>query len=125
MPISEWTFREVRETLRKLYRDTSAPKEVRRRILEASVRAPQEWHRDAIRAADASGDEDWTLTAVFAMRLVPGFEREILVVMESENPDVHYEAVCAAGVWSVGQPGLTSPRPSPPRKVTSPCDSPR
>jgi hypothetical protein len=101
VPISERTFREVRESLRRLFRDASVPKDVRRRILEASVRAPEEWHRDAIRAAYASGDEDWTLTAVFGMRYVPGFEREIVAALESENPDVHYEAVCAAGVWSV------------------------
>jgi hypothetical protein len=101
VPISERTFREVRESLRRLFRDASVPKGVRRRILEASVRAPEEWHRDAIRAAYASGDEDWTLTAVFGMRFVAGFKREILAALESENPDVHYEAVCAAGAWSV------------------------
>jgi hypothetical protein len=101
VPISERTFREVREALQTLFRDADAPQEVRRRILEASVRAPEVWHRDAIRAAYASGDEDWTLTAVFCMRFVSGFEREIVATLESENPDVHYEAVCAAGVWSV------------------------
>ena len=41
------------------------------------------------------------MTAVFGMRYVPGFEREIVAALESENPGVHYEAVCAAGVWSV------------------------
>ncbi len=101
VPISERTFREVCELLRELFRDASVPKDVRRRILEASVRAPQEWHHDAIRTAYASGDEDWTLTAVFGMRFVPGFEREILAALESENPDIHYEAVEAAGVWGV------------------------
>jgi hypothetical protein len=101
VPISEQTFREVQESLRKLFRDADIPKDVRRRILEASVRAPQEWHGDAIRAAFASGDEDWKLTAVFCMRFVRGFEKEILVALESDNPDIHYEAVCAAGAWSV------------------------
>jgi len=101
VPISERIFSEIRESLRTLFRDASVPKDVRRRILEASVRAPADWHRGAIRAAHASGDEDWTLTAVFGMRYVPGFEREIVAALESENPGVHYEAVCAAGVWSV------------------------
>lgn len=101
VPISERTFREVRESLHRLFRDAGVPKDVRRRILEASVRAPEEWHRDAIRAAYASRDEDWRLTAVFGMRFVSGFEREIVAALESENPDVRYEAVCAAGVWSV------------------------
>ena len=44
--------------------------EVRRRILEASVRAPQDWHAEAIRAAYASREADWKLTAVFCMRFV-------------------------------------------------------
>jgi hypothetical protein len=55
--------------------DASVPTDVRRRILEASVRAPQDWHRDAIRAAYASDDDVWRLTAVFCMRSVRGFER--------------------------------------------------
>ena len=101
MPISERTFREVRESLRRLFRDADVPGEVRRRILEASVRAPEEWHRDAIRAAYASGDQAWKLTAVFCMRFVRGFEREIVAALESDNPGILNEAVCAAGVWSV------------------------
>lgn len=43
------------------------PKEVRRRVLEGSVRAPQDWHKDAITEAYAGNDELWKLTAVFAM----------------------------------------------------------
>ena len=101
VPISERTFREIRDSLRTLFRDASVLKDVRRRIVEASVRAPEDWHREAIRAAYASEDEDWKLTAVFGMRYVSGFDREIVAALESENPDVHYEAVCAAGVWSV------------------------
>ena len=97
VPISEGMFHKIVNTLRMLYADTSIPKEVRRRILEGSVRAPQGWHRQAIRAAWSSGDEDWTLTAVFAMRWVRGFDREILEALISSNPDIHYEAVCAAG----------------------------
>jgi HEAT repeat protein len=69
--------------------------------LEASVRAPQEWHPDAIRAAYSSEDEAWRLTAVFCMRYVRGFDAQILEALESENPDIHYEAVCAAGNWGV------------------------
>ena len=42
--------------------DSSIPKQVRRRILEASVRAPEDWHQNAIRAAYSSGDKDWMLT---------------------------------------------------------------
>jgi HEAT repeat protein len=35
-------------------------------------------------------------------REAEGFEREIVAALEGQNPDVRYEAVCAAGVWSVG-----------------------
>src|SRR5580658_717746 len=69
-PITERGFRKIQHSLRKLYLDASTPKEARRRILEASVRAPEEWHQDAIREAYSSGDQEWMLTAVFGMRYI-------------------------------------------------------
>lgn len=101
VPISESTFRRIDVALRKLYMDGGVPKEVRRRILEASVRAPQDWHPDAIRAAYKSREREWRQTAVFAMRWVDGFEAEILESLESRDPAVRYEAVCAAGNWGI------------------------
>jgi hypothetical protein len=35
------------------------------------------------------------------MRFVRGFDDQILAALESGNPDIHYEAVCAAGNWGV------------------------
>jgi hypothetical protein len=102
LPIAERTFHRIQEALRTLYMDASVPTDVRRRILEASVRAPQDWHRDAIRAAYASDDDVWRLTAVFCMRFVRGFDAQILEALDSANPDIHYEAVIAAGNWAVG-----------------------
>jgi hypothetical protein len=52
-------------------------------VLEASVRAPQDWHLDAIREAYSSTDEAWSLTAVFCMRFVRGFNEQILEALES------------------------------------------
>jgi hypothetical protein len=101
LAISEDTFRGIQDSLCKLYMDTDVPKEVRRRILEASVRARQDWHQDAIRAAYSSDDEEWKLTAVFSMRWVRGFDDLILEALESANPEIHYEAVCAAGTWEL------------------------
>jgi hypothetical protein len=101
IPISENAFHKIQDSLYRLYMDASVPKNVRRRILEASVRAPQDWHKGAVRAAYYSDDEDWRLTAVFSMRWIRGFEREILEALESDNRDVHYEAVCAAGNWEI------------------------
>jgi hypothetical protein len=103
VPISENTFHEIQESLCKLYMDTDTPKEVRRRILEASVRAPQDWHRDAIHEAYFSNDEAWKLTAVFCMGFVRGFKEQILEALETENRDIHYHAVCAAGNWEVDE----------------------
>jgi tetratricopeptide (TPR) repeat protein len=101
VPITEQTFRTTQETLHKLYMDADVPKELRRRILEASVRAPQSWHEDAVRKAYFSNDDTWNLTAVFCMRFVPGFESEIMESLKSPNQDIQYQAVCAAGNWGV------------------------
>ncbi len=101
VPISEETFQRIQESLRKLYTDTDIPKEVRRRILEGSVRAPEDWHREAIRDAYSSDDASWRLTAVFGMGYIRGFDTEILEALENENEDIHYQAVCAAGNWEV------------------------
>ena len=101
VPISEETFHRLQESLRKQYLDADIAKNVRRRILEASVRAPQDWHQDAIRAIYSLEDELWRLTAVFCMRFIRGFDDEIVEALESEDPEIHYQAVCAAGVWGV------------------------
>ena len=84
-----------------LYFDAGVPKYVRRRILEAAVRAPQEWHRDAILAAYTSEDDQWKLTAVFCMSYVSGFDEQILTSLESSEPLILYHAVCAAGYMGV------------------------
>jgi hypothetical protein len=101
VPISEPMFLRIREALRQVYTDAGVPKEVRRRVLEASVRAPEDWHPDAVRAAYASGDEEWVLTAVFCMQFVRGFDDQILESLDSGNPEIHCEAVCAAGNWEL------------------------
>lgn len=101
VPISEKTFRKVKQALRKVYLDSSVPKLVRRRTLEAAVRAPEEWHTGAIRTAYASADQEWKLTAVFCMQYVRGFDKEILEALESADPAIHYEAIRAAGNWEV------------------------
>ena len=101
VPITEHTFRNILDSMEKLYLDNSVPKEVRRRILEASVRAPETWHQDAIRNAYSSGDKEWMLTAVFSMRWVRGFDDQILLALKSVDPEIHYEAVNAASNWEL------------------------
>jgi uncharacterized protein (UPF0147 family) len=101
MPITHRTFRNIQDWLRKLYFDNSVPKEVRRRILEASVRAPEEWQQNAIRAAYSSGDKEWILTAVFSMRWVRGFDDQILEALKSGDAEIQCEAIQAAGNWGL------------------------
>jgi len=101
VPIKASTFRNIQETFQSLYFDNSIPQQVRRRVLEASVRAPQGWHGDAIRAAYSSGERDWMLTAVFSMRWVRGFDDQILEALKSADPDIHYEAIAAADTWGL------------------------
>jgi hypothetical protein len=96
-PISEEEFDRIREELRKTFEDRSLPKELRRRVLEASVRAPQDWHTDAVREAYSTGDRDWTLTAAFCMRYVPDFDAEIMKLLDSKDEEIRYEAISAAG----------------------------
>lgn len=103
VPITEPTFRRIQESLHQLYADAGVPKHARRRILEASVRAPQDWHGEAVRAAYASEDEDWKLTGVFCMRFIRGFDEQILEALDSKNQSIHYEAVIAAGNWELDE----------------------
>jgi hypothetical protein len=101
MPITQRMFRNIQDWLHKLHFDNSIPKEVRRRILEASVRAPEEWHQNAIRAAYSSGDKEWILTAVFSMRWVRGFDDQILEALKSRDAEIQCEAIQAAGNWGL------------------------
>lgn len=101
--ISEHLFHKIQASLRKGYMDAHTPKEVRRRILEGSVRAPEDWHQAAIREAYLSDDPDWRLTAVFGMQYVGGFNAEILEALSSQNEDIQYHAVRASGNWEVAE----------------------
>ncbi len=99
--ISEDVFNSIQQSLHDLYLDTDVTQEVRRKILEVSVRAPQAWHQEAVRTAYADNNDDWRLTAVFCMRFVRSFDDLILEALDSDSEDMHYQAVCAAGNWGV------------------------
>jgi hypothetical protein len=99
--ISEKTFDKITQTLHTTFLDTGLPKFLRRRILEGSVRAPQDWHTEAIRTAYTSDDPEWKLTAVFCMNYVGEFQEQIVESLGSANPEIRYEAVTAAGNWEV------------------------
>ena len=99
--ISEEEFHKLKKSLKHLYYDASVPEEVRRSILEAIIRAPEDWHTAAVRAAFNSSDEGWRITAVFCMRFINGFDRQILDSLASDNPNIRYQAIVAAGNWGL------------------------
>jgi hypothetical protein len=101
VPITQETFKTIERVLHELYFNDGTPKLVRRRIMEASVRSPRDWHRAAIHDAYSSGDKDWVLTAVFCMRHVPGFDDQIMKALDSPDAAIHREAVYAAGQWEL------------------------
>jgi HEAT repeat protein len=98
--LTESGFHQVINTLHQLFFDQEVPDDVRRRVLEASVRAPQDWHDQAVRDA-LNSDGMWRLTAVFCMRFISGFDSHILDALEDDNLRIRYHAVCAAGVWEI------------------------
>jgi hypothetical protein len=99
--LSEPFVQKMQQTLHNLYSDPEVPGDVRRAILEASVRHQQSWHADAIQSAYASADEEWQVTSVFCMRYVKGFEKQILEALKSSNQNIRYQAVNAAGNWEI------------------------
>ena len=54
-------------------------------------------------------DEAWRLTAVFCMRFIRGFEEQILEALKSQHPDIHHEAVLAAGKLGGGGGSARAP----------------
>jgi hypothetical protein len=101
VPIREETYNTIQDSFERFLSEGDFPKLVRRKMLEASVRAPEPWHRDVIREAYASEDEEWKLTAVYAMRWVRGFGHQILDALRSSNNAIRREAVVAAGNWEL------------------------
>ncbi|MEI8256237.1 MAG: HEAT repeat domain-containing protein [Deltaproteobacteria bacterium] len=99
--ISRAVFDDARRILRKLYSDQQLPLDVRRRVLEAAVRAPEDWQVEAARTAAASDEQAWRLTAVFCMRFVKGFDAQIMAALGSDDVEIQREAVQAAGAWSM------------------------
>lgn len=104
-PLSRATFDRVGSALERLYRDAAVPALVRRRALEAAVRAPRDWHTSAVRAAWASGDASWRATAVFCMGYVPGFSDQVKEALASNEPELVLAVVQAAanGSADIGQ----------------------
>jgi len=99
--INEESYHRACETLRRLFHDASVPEDVRRSVLEATVRSPEDWHQSAVRGAFHSGDRAWRLTGAFCMRYVKGFDEEIVQALDSGDKEILFHAVRAAGNWEV------------------------
>jgi hypothetical protein len=95
--ISEETFVRAKAVLKKIYSSDKIPTLVRRKAVEAAVRASEEWQTEAVRQAYLHGDPEWKLTAVFCMGYLSGFDKQILESLDSDDEDLLYEAVGAAG----------------------------
>jgi HEAT repeat protein len=100
--ISEETYGHLRRELKRVVLDEHQPRDVRRAAMEASVRAPDDWHEPQIRAAFESNDPLWKITAVFSMGFVGGFDRQILEALGDDDPRLEREAILAAGHQAVG-----------------------
>ncbi|MFP4040782.1 MAG: HEAT repeat domain-containing protein [Desulfosudaceae bacterium] len=94
--LSSHLLKKIQEKLSRLYRDAEIPERVRRRILEVSVRAPWDWHKNAVTAAYYSGDNDWRLTSVFCMGYLPGFNEELIEALRDPDQEISLEAVSSA-----------------------------
>ena len=99
VPFTEGMFHKIQDSLEKMYLDNSIPKEVRWRVLEASVRAPA----NLAPGCDQAGllQRRRMLTAVFAMGRVRGFDNQILTALKSTDAKIQCEAVKAAGHWGL------------------------
>lgn len=96
--LGEALFGEVRRALQVVYADARASKLLRRKALEAAVRAPERWQEGAARAAWAERDDEWRLTAIFCMGFLrTGFEVQLLDALQSANAALRLEALRAAG----------------------------
>jgi hypothetical protein len=95
--VSEETFLRVGNVLRRVFDAPGTPRDVKRSVLEASVRAPKQWHEAALRNAYAQPDRDWRLTALFGMGYVPGFDTEIVANLDTGDAGLRAQAIEAAG----------------------------
>lgn len=101
LPIPEPLLLSIQECMHTLFMDGAKPKALRRKVLEASVNKPEDWHKQAIRSAFASADDEWKLSAVSCMKYVDGCTKEILEALKSSNPNLLCEAIRAADYWEI------------------------
>ena len=92
-PMTPETLDRAAARMELLYRDAATPRLIRRRALEAAVRAPAGWEPGAARAAWQSRDAEWRLTAVFCAGYLDGLEQCVLSALEDEDEGLVAEAL--------------------------------
>ena len=102
--ISKPVYDKIRVELKNVYLNEK-DELLRRRALEASVRAPEDWHVAAVRELYASANEKLRVTAVFCMGFLKGFEQEILASLNDPSEDIRVEAIGSAGEQALTKAG--------------------
>lgn len=97
--VPERISRQLQETALALYRSASEPLEVRRRALEAIANCDRDEVEGMIREAYRSPDLLMRVSAVCAMGRTcdEAWAPEVLAELDSEHPELRYEAANAAG----------------------------
>ena len=103
--LDEPRVKEIQSVLRAVHTDDNAPDLVRRMCLEASIRAPQDWHSEAVRAAYARADKGWKVTGLFCMGRIGGFDEQIIESLDRDDADIKIEAVRSAGLRELNAAG--------------------
>lgn len=96
--IPEDLFKQVESQLMQTFRSPELPN-VRRRALEALGFSSRAEIPSLIEEAYSSGDDEWTVSALFAMgrSTDPRWEADVLAMLDHPNPSIRMEAARAAG----------------------------
>ncbi len=104
-PVSERLVR----TLGEYYRDPALARPVRQAILEALAPSDHPYVPDWIKEAYASADEDWQLSALYAMGSSADPCWLAVILEEMEHPYAEFRAIAARAAGEIGQSDAIEP----------------
>lgn len=84
------------KAVKEIYFNIKEEEEIRRQALKTAVRVFDDWQIEAVRKAYAEDNVEWKSTAVFCMRYLEGFNKEILESIRSQNSEIKLNAIEAA-----------------------------